>query len=530
MNKHPKKQLVFVCRKDDSEAVGRLKILETHGVPTKYLDIEELAPVGSVALYTGYNEQWPSRVYRVAAHRLYPTRPKWAVTTPFLISIKPDCNTKRPRNVSYATRELVELYKRWFEGDAGVMLPWETRNGPNSTYVDLIESWLDLVGDAIGEDILRELLESQKCMDDRYKGRGGDIVYRSLSRFGCVVTSPEELPSNFPANSVYSQLTGFSTGVVSYGTSDLANVFELLQALKLGHVLGLPVVFETYPGAHKISYWLNGFLNPSLKLLGSSVWTSDLGMIGESKYTEVVSGENMRKFIRSACLENIEKDLLDWANNPLWVIYHKAMQKVADIVTSVLGISVNYALTTTEELCSHNGIWKMKAKELARIVEKAAGHSVVVFNKDDGSQLMTSNHMPDKTVEQLHGLGWWLGGAAIYYTIFSLGNYGGVVVMVKDSTAGRVNLMAKEFVENGSHLKLAPVGLFRLSADGQNEDWSIDPLVMLSLFSSWDANKVKEVVQIIWDAMEVPLAKENIGTVTMAKVTRKGVSVRRQKT
>lgn len=521
------KQLLFVCQAQDSEAVAQLGLLQREGYNIQTLVNGEFAPVGSIAMYTGHNEQWPSKYYRVAAHRLYENRPEWAVTTPFLVSLRPKLIAS-PGGLYHATLDLAQMYMRWFLGDAGVILPWETRNGRSTTYRDLMESWMDLVETALGEDELAKIIAAQS-RKTKHSGSGGDVVFSHLLKTGHVALKPQDIPCELPGNKTYAQLTPFKhKPVVSYGTSDLANVFELLQALKLGYVLKLPVAFETYPGAHDLAYWLNGFLNPSLKILGATVWSSDLGLEGKSKYTEGVTKKAMGGFIKSARLENIGETLISWADNPIWLIYHKAMRKVADMFLSALQIKVDYELTTTEMIAQTCGLWEMKAKELATAVKEAAGHEVVLFNKPNGTQVKTGNNLPELTVGQLHELGWWLGGAAIYYTVFNLSTQGGLVVMVKDSTTGGVNLMARQFMEREGNLYVTPVGLFRLSATEQNEDWSVDPLVMLSLMESWGPEKTADVAETIWNNMEVPLQKEHIGQKTVARVSAEGVIARTQ--
>jgi hypothetical protein len=529
MSTHFNTKILFVCQKNDTDAVAQLAVLKAEGYDTRVLEVAELAPVGSIAIYSAPSKdvQYANRFYRVAAHRLFGNRPEWTITTPFLVALRNDIQDKY-NNLSKATKEFARIYKLWFNGDAGVMLPWEIPNGPHSTYAELVEDWLDMVGTALGDDVLRKILEMQRTADEKHKGRGGDIVYRVLGDSGRVVTSIDNLPADLPDNGAYKLLNGFSGPIASYGTSDLANGFELFELLKLAHHLGISAVFETYPGAHNMSYWLNGFMNPSLKILGGQVWATDFGMSGSSKYTEVITPENMAKVIKSARLEVIENELMAWAGQPMWVVYQNAMKQMADEFRAALGIDVKYGFTTTEDMCRASGLWDMPAKKLAKLVEDAAGHAVVVFNKPDGSQLMSRQNMPEQTVGQLHNEGWWLGGAALYYMVFNMSRFGGVVVMVKDSSAGRVNLVARNFFTPEHQLYLAPVGLFRLSAEEQLEDWSVDPLVMLALFREWGKQKTAQVARTIWEAMEVPLEKGHIGRKTVCRVTKQGVTVRSQ--
>ena len=98
--------------------------------------------------------------------------------------------------------------------------------------------------------------------------------------------------------------------------------------------------------------------------------------------------------------------------------------------------------------------------------------------------------------------------------------------MVKDSTAGQVNLMSRPYLKGDSGLHLVPVGLFRLTSEGQNEDWSVDPLVFWELLQRWGTEKAPVELRKIWDAMELPLLKQHIGRKTVATVTQGGVRVR----
>jgi hypothetical protein len=172
----------------------------------------------------------------------------------------------------------------------------------------------------------------------------------------------------------------------------------------------------------------------------------------------------------------------------------------------------------------------MKLAELSHTLKTIVDHEVVVYNSATGVQVKTSSVMPDVTVAEMHQQGGWLGGAALYYMVYHLAQFGGAVVMVKDSTRGRVNLMAKPFLGEDSHLRLAPVGLFRLSADEQNEDWSVDPIVMMLLLNQWGPDKTAEIARLIWDNMEVPLTEDHIGRKTVATVSARGVKVRVQST
>jgi len=198
-------------------------------------------------------------------------------------------------------------------------------------------------------------------------------------------------------------------------------------------------------------------------------------------------------------------------------------------VLELLGIEVPLAFTTTEELLKAVGYWDMPSSAFAEDLEKATGYTVVAFNTPGDLQIKTRNRFSDKvTVGQLHDRGWWLGGAGIYRLIYKLGDYGQLYVMVKDSTAGRVNLLAKPYLnDQDSGLHLVPVGLFRLTGSEQNEDWSVDPWVFLELLGRWGLT-AKSHVQAIWNAMEVPLDRSNIGKKTVATVSTNGVQIVRK--
>lgn len=520
--------LKFVCQSTDQQAVSCLVALRDLGYECEFLGPDKTAPIGSVALYTGGNDSWPSRNFRVASHRLQENanRPKWTMTTPFLVAIRPGAKGQMLK----AAQEVAKMYERWYKGETGAELPWETRNGPPSTYHSLVEGWMDQVAAVIGDNELLAILESQKLDKNKHAGRGGDIVFRVLRDTGNVVVNPDHLATKLPRNEAYFDLTGVEKAPVSYGTSDIMNFFELLQAIKLGYFLGLPVVFETYPSAHDVATWINGFLNPSLKILGAKVWSTDFTDEPGAKYTTIITREKLKRIIKSAKLDSVAHIILEWADQPMWVIYQNAAQYVAERILKALNISVDFRFTTTEDICRRTGIWDMRLSELAQTLRNIVDHDVVVYNTSDGHQVKTNMGMPDKTVAQIHEEGGWLGGAALYFMVYHLAEYGGVVVMVKDSTRGRVNLMAKPFLGKGSTLRLAPVGLFRMTAEEQNEDWSVDPLVLMEVIAQWGPEKLAQCAKVMWDSMQVPLAEEHIGNKTVVTVNLGGVKVRTQST
>ncbi|NMB69855.1 hypothetical protein GYA27_01460 [candidate division WWE3 bacterium] len=519
---------IFVCLKGDTQAEQCIAHLQSLGYQGQILEEGQLAPVGAVALYTGGNDNWPSRNFRVASHRLADNekRPLWSMTTPFLVAIRPMAKGK----MLLAAQNVAEMYIKWFKGETGAELPWETRNGQPSSKYDLVEGWLDQVAGVIGADVLQQVLNSQKIDRDRHAGRGGDIVFRVLQTTGKIVLSPDSLATTLPRNEAYFALTGLTKPPVIYGTSDVANLFELLQLLKLAWFLELPAVFETYPGAHNVAHWVNGFLNPSLAVVGTKVWSTDLSDEPNAKFNTVITAEKMKRFIKSGTLEPIADVLMSWAGLPMWRIYQNAMKHATDSLLNALGISVDYRFTTTEDICKATGLWDMPLLELSNTLKSLVDHDVVVYNTKNNIQVKTSSVMPNMTVAELHEKGGWLGGAALYYMVYQLSDFGGAVVMVKDSTRGRVNLIARPFLEKNPHLRLAPVGLFRLTGEEQNEDWSFDPILMMLLIATWGPEKTAECARAIWENMEVPLTEDHIGRKTVATVSNKGVRVRVQDT
>jgi hypothetical protein len=516
----PQLNILFAAHEGDQLGMQALGYLQSFGLDTHRVPDGETAPVGAICIYTSDNWVWTSKHLRIAAHRLFPGRPQWAITSPFLAEIKPQPG----KNVDAALFELARMYKLWAAGDSGVSVPWECLNNRSSTYTALLEEWFDLLADALGSDLTDVLMNQMPLVQNR--GRGGEVAYR-LMETGRVVMHPADLSRQVPGNSVYEALTGFTKPVVSYGTSDLANTFELLQALKLGHHLCLPVVFENYPGAHNWGYWLDGFLLPSLRMLRVDMADIDFGISPESKYTTLVPAK-FYETLRSHGLVSAASFVEKYVGQPLHVMYTEVMRTIAKEFLGTAGSEVDFALTTTEQIAAQTEVWQMSARTLAKAVHEAAGHGVVVFNGPQGQQVRSDNwrRLPDESVSRLHREGWWLGGAALYYMLFRLGLYGGLVTMVKDSTAGRVNLMARPYLQEGSYLQLSPVGLFRLTSQGQNEDWSIDPIIFWELLQRWGAVKSGEELLKIWNAMEVPLMKEHIGRKTVATVTKEGISIR----
>jgi hypothetical protein len=387
-----------------------------------------------------------------------------------------------------------------------------------------MEEWLDYVGQCLGNEELTEILASQSSGE--HKGKGGYVVYYHLAKTGRVITDKGEstLLDSLKSNDVYQNISGFDCPVVSYGTSDLANLFELLQSLKLGNYLEIPVVFESYPSSHNWGHWRENFLNPSLDIFKTSIGENSLGLKDSDKFTHIVDANRFSDKFKEIGLNHSADLIKDLTALPIWELYNVGVKATANKVMELLGIEVPYNLTTTEELLKNLGWWNRNAVEFAQFVEERAGHSVGAYNSPD-RLVMSNEKIPNVDLGEIHSMGWWLSGAPLYHMVYSVGLHGGLVVMVKDSTKGDVNLLSRPYLEDpDSGLYVSPVGLFRLSAEIQNEDWSIDPFVFFELLNIW--KDPQEQVRKIWDNMQVPLNRSGIGTKTLAKVKKSGVYIK----
>lgn len=517
-------RLTFVANKSDVDALRCLQLLREHGYATTILSDGEFAPVGSVALYTGHNQHYPSKHLRMAAHRIMDGRPKWACTTPLVASIKAN-RPEDTRGLETAIVQLADAYIRWMRGEWGALVPWSPPGEVATTYAEMFEVWLDAAEEALGPETMN-LIVSSKHVPSHLRGRGGDVVFNNIHPTGHVVTTRGKLPSGTPTNTAYQMLTGLEGVIASYGTSDAANIFEFMQLLKMAHVLGLPAVFETYPTAHNLRYWLDGFLNPSLKLYRTSVNAEDFGLSADAKYTAILSKAQCALLASRAGLDYAAGEMVASADTSIAMWYQAGMREVAKRVLALLHLNVPFAFTTTEDMARATGLWSTRADEYAAGLEKLMGHPVVAINQAEGVQRRSSDGgWGNATIGSLHDQGQWLGGAGIYDLVFGMSLYGGVVVMVKDSTAGRVNNVALKYIESGAPLYVCPVGLFRLSGQEQNEDWAIDPWVFLDLLKRWGTSKAREVVTQLWQAMEVPLDQANIGRKTVATVGFDGITI-----
>ena len=297
-----------------------------------------------------------------------------------------------------AVLDHAHVYECWFSGESGVSLPWATRNGKLISNTLAVEEWLDFVArpDVLGRERLEKILNSEGS--DKYKGYGGYIVIHELASTGRVITDLKDMPTTLNGNTVYTELAGFDGPVAVYGTSDVANMFELLQLLKMAHWLGIPAVFGSYPNSHNMAYWADGFLYPSLKLIGSSLRIGNLGLDPKDKYTQILSGNNVNAAFSSdpSLAFAASYAQLNGKDMRVWEWYQAGMRVAAQKVLELLGIEVPLAFTTTEELLKAVGYWDMPSSAFAEDLEKATGYTVVAFNTPGDLQIKTRNRFSDK--------------------------------------------------------------------------------------------------------------------------------------
>lgn len=517
-------QLLFVAKEADALAKKAVELLQLKGYQTELLGDEQNAPLGAVAIYSGYNDHFPHKHTRLASHRLKADSPPWTHTTPFIWSMREN----RKGNWTDAVISAARQIERWVQGKAGAAAPWMPHNSgmPSASYQTMLEEWFDSLADVIGEKEVAELI-GQRKLPDRLRGRGGDIVYHYLQQTGRVLLAPGLISQReLPPNQIFQDLLGLEVAPVNYGTTDLANIFELLQLVKLGVYMQRPAVFELYPSAHNFGYWYRGFLNPSLALTGQSIAPAEVGLNEDSKYssTEFDAQRFAIALAEKGGLSAVYE--LIASSSSLAECYQLAMQEVVKRMLHAVEASADLHLLPYEQLLPAMGYYQMSAKTFALKIQDAAGHPVNAFNLANGLQVKTDAVNFSGTVEDLHKRGGWLGGAGIYLCAFEIGLHGGSIAMIKDSSAGRVNKLALPYLkQEASRLYVSPVGLFRLTAAGQNPDWSIDPLVLLQLLDNWGPSKANEELRRVWDAMEVPLARGNIGKKTVATVTSDGINI-----
>jgi hypothetical protein len=299
--------------------------------------------------------------------------------------------------------------------------------------------------------------------------------------------------------------------------------------MKSGLTLELPVVYDTYSYAHDIQDFYDRVWSPSLALLGLVPPLSQLKIDPKSKFTAKLDPAAVADFFHMAGLNNIADMAVTLSKNrnfAQW--YREGALLLAAKVNQLLHLNISVEVVPTEVLIDNSFIGDMPFDQLSVILKESAGHEVVLGNLPDGTQVKTDNlqALPYESIAQLHKQGGWLGGAAIYKAIYSLGMYGPIVVMVKDSQAGLVQRLVNPFLRRDFHTYLLPVGLTRMSAFGQDPDASIDMWVFLELLARWGETASHKLAQI-WDALEVPLIRDHVGIKTLIEVTVNGVNISR---
>ncbi len=378
--------------------------------------------------------------------------------------------------------------------------------------------------------IVADIMANCKAVESIHRGRGGEVVYNQFIGTGRVIVAPTDEFRTKRGNRVIEQLLGYRQPVVTYGTTDAANVFEFLQTLKAASILSLPAVFDNYENAHTIADYWQRVMQPSLNVLGLSFNPAHLGFDEHAKFgTQVVRGLVLREAMRMLGL--VGSDLPDELTFAQW--QRIGMQKVAELVMGdTLEKPVEFSLHTTESLLAHAPYWQRPLRDYAIELQERAGHPVVALHRPWGQPIRTDERLtlPNMTVAQTHEQGYWLSGAGIYWGQYALGEFGNIIFTVKDTTAGGVHRLAEPYLRGNSKLYLMPVGLFRICAEGQREDDSIDPWVFLTITSGWSEEKRQERLRQLWDAMEVPLPVANIGTKTVVRVNLDDITITRQKT
>lgn len=366
-------------------------------------------------------------------------------------------------------------------------------------------------------------------VDSSFAGRGGYVAFAKLPPERVLTGPTSKLLAGKP-NKAYQDLTGFSSPVVTYGTTDASNVFELLQTLKAASVLGLPAVFDSYDSAHTVGDYFQRVLVPSLILFDSEIQPADLGLDPNAKFWTPIKPYPIQRTFLAAGLRKVAPRAAWLAEASFAHWYREGMTEVAGRVLALLGLQIPFKLISLNDVLQQSEVWSMRASEYTLKLERAGGHPVIALHDQLGNPIKSNIYrLPDQTIGQLHDKGWWLGGAGIYWASYRLGSQGTLVYLLKDSEAGNVHLLARPFMEDEkSGLYVIPVGLFRLHAQGQAEDASIDPWVFIELLERWGEEKAREAVQRIWEAMEVPLKPEHVGRKTVATVSLDGVEIQVQ--
>lgn len=372
--------------------------------------------------------------------------------------------------------------------------------------------------------------ETQSKEHPNHRGRAGAVVF-NMDGTGRVLSNRLSLPNLFltQGNHHVAKVFEAQTTVVSYGATDASNLFEAFLLAKLACYLGLPAIFDTYDSAYTVADYLSRIFNPSLWLLvDKQVDVCEFDLQRSSKFRDLVSREVLVQVFeriglgfvsaRVSLSPNVQMSFNDW--------YRWVMEQVVTLMVGYNDVHVSMKFVSTEEfLLKGSSFWHMSVIDFAVFLQDRIGHAVVACYLPDGTQISTDDwgRLPRCSIAKLHELGGWLGGAANYYAAYSLGAHGPFVYLVKDSAKGRVHQLAEEFMVGDNQLYLAPVGLFRLSAVTQPEDWSIDPFVFWELLLRWGEEKSGRICQKIWHAMEVPLMPENIGQKTVVRVHLDGI-------
>ncbi len=386
----------------------------------------------------------------------------------------------------------------------------------------------------------------------KQRGRGGAICYGELDYTGRIVSQPADFPANLPPNDFFTAASGFNQPVATYGTSDAANVFELLAALKAGALFDLPVVFDQYQSAHIVENFARRVLTPSLAMLNTTLNVADLGLNPKGKLTQIMNPDRVQTAFAAAGLSIANQAEQAAINQTVAGWYRQAMSLLADQWLALIGATVPYQIIPLETLFQQLPAWHSAVPAYANIIEGKAKHQVGLLNYDWGDERLDTDSlitdwgggtavrvggetliksrnqfsMPQTTIAQAHQQGYWLAGYPIYHLGYSLGLGGGVLQLVKDGSKGDVHRLAKPFLENPqSGLHLLPVGLFRLHATGQNPDASIDPWVMLELLQRWEPSQAKRLARQIWALLDVPLAADRVGREIRVSVDLNGLEV-----
>lgn len=358
-------------------------------------------------------------------------------------------------------------------------------------------------------------------------GRGGHVVHYLLSGTGRIVMTPDQL-IGLGGNKTIQSVTGIADPVVTYGSTGLPNTFEVLQAMKGGMFLGKAVVFDNLDAAFDMQYYIERSGNPSFALLGGKMPLEMLGLSLKDKYTTNMSPVLIKRTFGGLNMQVTDIATQAAESNPTvasW--YRSACGLVVDKVNEYLGLQVNVVLSASEKLMSYSPVWNRNVISAAAGLTRDFSHEVGVINTPSGRLLRSySGQLPNMTFGQAIAKGYWPSGAVLYQDMYSIGLAGGIVIMVKDSTAGNVHMQAKPHLLNPkSGLHLMPMGLFRICAEGQSEDDHIDPWIFLELLLRWGPQKSADLLRQIWDAMEVPLPREHVGRKTVVRLNLDGLKI-----